>query len=401
MEKENSTTNPEKKDLIYMILDTSFFIKLTPLDLNKNKYFTTQYIVNEIRDKKARDFYELNKNFIEIKNPLKDSMRKVSKFAEESNDLIYLSIADLSVMALAYETIKNIGKLDKLNKKPLNHNIVTQDKLKKEVNKKDKKKEKEKNENKINENKINENNFNDFDNDDDEGWITPENLYTKLDEMKGIHEEKSDKNEIEINTETNENKNENENENNNQKKIDNKKDDIENVFVNTADFTLQNACMKMGIPIIGVDGLRIKNIKNYILKCTVCNKFIFEIDRAFCDHCGYPYLMKIGYNIFANGEIRINDKEPEPRKRGQIFDLPTPSTKKNGTVYILSEDQIPKKGFDKRDINVDKILENYENFKELPKHDTGIKINSSKEYKWGFPKRNPNIPKKYYNKHKK
>ena len=218
MEKENSTTNPEKKDLIYMILDTSFFIKLTPLDLNKNKYFTTQYIVNEIRDKKARDFYELNKNFIEIKNPLKDSMRKVSKFAEESNDLIYLSIADLSVMALAYETIKNIGKLDKLNKKPLNHNIVTQDKLKKEANKKDKKKEKEKNENKINENKINENNFNDFDNDDDEGWITPENLYTKLDEMKGIHEEKSDKNEIEINTETNENKNENENENNNQKK---------------------------------------------------------------------------------------------------------------------------------------------------------------------------------------
>ena len=113
MEKENSTTNPEKKDLIYMILDTSFFIKLTPLDLNKNKYFTTQSIVNEIRDKKARDFYELNKNFIEIKNPLKDSMRKVSKFAEESNDLIYLSIADLSVMALAYETIKNIGKLDK------------------------------------------------------------------------------------------------------------------------------------------------------------------------------------------------------------------------------------------------------------------------------------------------
>ena len=395
MEKENSTINPENKNLVYMILDTSFFIKLTPLDLNKNKYLTTQYIVNEIRDKKARDFYELNKNFIEIKNPLKDSMKKVSKFAEESNDLVYLSIADLSVMALAYETIKNVGKLDKLNKKPLSHNIVTIDKLKKEANKKDNKKEKIENENKINENKINDKNFNDFDDDDDEGWITPENLYTKLDEMKGIHESKSNKNKIEINTE------ENNNEKDTSQKKEDKSDGIENVFVNTADFTLQNACMKMGIPIMGVDGLRIKNIKNYILKCTVCNKFIFEIDRKFCDFCGYPYLMKIGYNIFANGEIRINDKEPEPRKRGQVFDLPTPSTKKNGTVYILSEDQIPKKGFDKRDINIDKILENYENFKELPKHDNEIKINSSKQYKWGFPKRNPNIPKKYYNKHKK
>ena len=395
MEKENSSINPENKNLIYMILDTSFFIKLTPLDLNKNKYLTTQYIVNEIRDKKARDFYELNKNFIEIKNPLKDSMKKVSKFAEESNDLVYLSIADLSVMALAYETIKCVGKLDKLNKKPLSHNIVTIDKLKKEANKKDNKKEKIENENKINENKIDDKNFNNFDDDDDDGWITPENLYTKLDEMKGIHESKSNKNKIEINTE------ENNNEKDKSQKKEDKSDGIENVFVNTADFTLQNACMKMGIPIMGVDGLRIKNIKNYILKCTVCNKFIFEIDRKFCDFCGYPYLMKIGYNIFANGEIRINDKEPEPRKRGQVFDLPTPSTKKNGTVYILSEDQIPKKGFDKRDINIDKILENYENFKELPKHDNEIKINSSKQYKWGFPKRNPNIPKKYYNKHKK
>ena len=390
MEKENSIVNSDKKDLIYMILDTSFFIKLTPLDLNKNKYFTTQYIINEIRDKKARDFYELNKNFIEIKNPLKDSMKKVSKFAEESNDLVYLSIADLSVMALAYETIKNTGKLDKLNKKPLSFNIVTKDKLKKEINKKEKEKTKEeKNENKINEN------FGDFNDDDDEGWITPENLYTKLDEMKGIHESKSSKNKIEINTDSNNCEKEQ------LPEKEDKSEGIENVFVNTADFTLQNACMKMGIPIIGVDGLRIKNIKNYILKCTVCNKFIFEIDRLFCDFCGYPYLMKIGYNIFANGEIRINDKVPEPRKRGQVFDLPAPSTKKNGTVYILSEDQIPKKGFDKRDINIDKILENYENFKELPKHDTGIKINSSKQYKWGFPKLNPNIPKKYYNKHKK
>jgi RNA-binding protein NOB1 len=388
MEKENENKNEtQNKELTYMILDTSFFIKLTPLELNKNKYLTTQYIVNEIKDKKARDFYELNKSFIETKNPIKDSMKKVSQFAEESNALVYLSIADLSVMALAYETIKKIGKLDKLNKKPLSFNIVTQDKLIKEANKKQKENKNKKEDDK--KNKI-EDNFNE---DDEDGWITPENLYTKLDEMKGIHEKKDKdiNNEKEVNTNESSTNDEN---------IEKKLEDI-NVFVNTGDFTLQNVCMKMGIPIIGVDGLRIKNIKNYILKCTVCNRFIFEIDRMFCDFCGYPYLMKIGYNIFANGEIRINDKKPEPRKRGQIFDLPAPTTKKNGTVYILSEDQIPKKGFNKRDINIDKILENYESFKELPKHDNEIKINSSKEYKWGLPKRNPNIPKKYYNKHKK
>ena len=379
-----------------MILDTSFFIKLTSLNLEKNKYFTTQYIVNEIRDVKARDFYQLNKNFIQIKNPTKESIKQVSKFAKESNDLTYLSIADLSVMALAYETIKNMGKLDKLNKKPLNYKIIPQEKLMEEIQKK-------KNETKkINENKIENKIMNIDEDDDEEGWITPENLYTKLDEMNGIHEIKSKnikkKEDEKIgNINTNKEMNIDENNNNEENKIN---DDI-NVYVNTADFTLQNVCMKMGIPILGVDGLRIRNIKNYILKCTVCYKFIFEIDKKFCPYCGYPYLMKIGYNIFANGEIRINDRKPEPRKRGQIFDLPAPTTKKNGTVYILTEDQIPKKGFNKRNVDIDKILENYESFKELPKHDSTIQINSSKQYKWGFPKMNPNMPKKHYNKRKK
>ena len=406
METENIKT--EEKDKIikdnaqkeniksYMILDTSFFIKLTSLNLDKNNYYTTQYIVNEIRDPKARDFYQLNKNFIEIKNPTKDSIKKVSKFAKESNDLTYLSIADLSVMALAYETIKNIGLIEKLNKKPLNYTVIDPEKFQEQINKK-KEKEKEKDEKKINEdNKI----ININEEDDEDDWITPENLYTKLDEMNGVHEfkNKKKKEDDKINVINNDNNIEMNIDNDDEDKKN--KDEI-NVYVNTADFTLQNACMKMGIPILGVDGLRIRNIKNYILKCTVCYKFIFEIDKKFCPYCGYPYLMKIGYNIYANGEMKINDRKPEPRKRGQIFDLPAPSTKKNGTVYILTEDQIPKKGFNKRDVDINKILENYESFKELPKHDSNIQINSSKQYKWGFPKKNPNIAKKYYNKKKK
>ena len=404
METENIKT--EEKDKIikdnaqkentksYMILDTSFFIKLTTLNLDKNNYYTTQYIVNEIRDPKARDFYQLNKNFIEIKNPTKDSIKKVSKFAKESNDLTYLSIADLSIMALAYETIKNIGLIEKLNKKPLNYTVIDQEKFQEQINKR---KEKEKDEKKINEdNKI----ININEDDDEDDWITPENLYTKLDEMNGVHEikNKKKKEDDKINVINNDNNIEMNIDNNDEYKKN--KDEI-NVYVNTADFTLQNACMKMGIPILGVDGLRIRNIKNYILKCTVCYKFIFEIDKKFCPYCGYPYLMKIGYNIYANGEMKINDRKPEPRKRGQIFDLPAPTTKKNGTVYILTEDQIPKKGFNKKDVDINKILENYESFKELPKHDNNLQINSSKQYKWGFPKKNPNIPKKHYNKKKK
>ena len=298
MEKENTKIDDKdkiiqnkqlknEKEKSYMILDTSFFIKLTSLNLDKNKYYTTQYIVNEIRDPKARDFYQLNKNFIEIKNPTKDSIKKVSKFAKESNDLTYLSIADLSVMALAYETIKNIGLIEKLNKKPLSYTVISPEKLQEEINKE----KKEKEDDKINENKI----INLNEDDDEDDWITPENLYTKLDEMNGVHEIKNKKKKEDDKINAINDKNDNiemnieENKEEKDKDKDNKNDDI-NVFVNTADFTLQNVCMKMGIPILGVDGLRIRNIKNYILKCTVCYKFIFEIDKKFCPYCGYIIL---------------------------------------------------------------------------------------------------------------
>ena len=175
IEAESSSDN------IYMILDTAFFIKLTPLEsLDKKKYLTTQYIINEIKDKKAREYYELNKSFIKIKNPTKDSVKKVSKFAENSNDLEFLSIADLSIIALAYETIKNLGQVDKLNKKPKNYTIISQEKIINEIKnkkKENKKVEKEKN-NMIN---LDENNFDDFEGEDgdEDDWITPENLYTK------------------------------------------------------------------------------------------------------------------------------------------------------------------------------------------------------------------------------
>ena len=119
--------------------------------------------------------------------------------------------------------------------------------------------------------------------------------------------------------------------------------------------------------------------------------------------CGYPELMKIGYNIYSDGNIRINDKKPEIRKRGKQFDLPKPKLGKKGVIYILAEDQIPKKKYE-QEFNIDKILENYSEFKELSKPENDLlnsKSNSSKQYIWGYPKQNPNKAKKYHNKRKK
>jgi len=96
-------------------------------------------------------------------------------------------------------------------------------------------------------------------------------------------------------------------------------------------------------------------------------------------------------------------KKPETRIRGTQFDLPKPSLSKKGTVFILSEDQIPKKRIDKSVLeNLDKILDNYDCCKDINAlKENNTQQNSSKNFVWGYPKKNPNAAKKYYSKKNK
>jgi rRNA maturation endonuclease Nob1 len=60
----------------YNVLDTAYFIKMKPLSLNEGmKYITTEFIVHEIRDENAKNFYTLNKDFIEVRNPSRENMK--------------------------------------------------------------------------------------------------------------------------------------------------------------------------------------------------------------------------------------------------------------------------------------------------------------------------------------
>lgn len=73
-------------------------------------------------------------------------------------------------------------------------------------------------------------------------------------------------------------------------------------------------------------------------------------------------------------------------------------------MYILSEDQLPKKKYEYNlEKDLEKILDNYESYKDFNpyKIDDDIKQNTTKKFVWGFPKKNPNVPKKYYGKKQK
>ena len=51
----------------FNILDTTYFIKLKPLDLVNNwKYYTTEFIIKEIRDEKVKNVIIFIKGFLII-----------------------------------------------------------------------------------------------------------------------------------------------------------------------------------------------------------------------------------------------------------------------------------------------------------------------------------------------
>lgn len=300
LNKENLNENLNLSNNKFMILDTSNFIRLKPLNLTDGyKYFTTEYIIKEIRDEKARDHLELNRNFIEVKNPKRETMKFITNFAKLSNDLKSLSVPDLSILSLAYDLIKENQMEQHLRKEPLKFEVFdVEDNISKNKNtkqqheviedntddgfhqvKKSKKKTQE-----INEDTKVVEQFENFFKDEGE-WITPENIDSKL----GKYRYDESKNE--------------------------EKENI-NVFICTGDYTVQNLAMKIGMPVLGVDGMKIRKIKNYILKCYTCEKFIFDTSKLFCEECGYNTLMKIGCSIDNSGKLKIFNKKAEARNRG-------------------------------------------------------------------------------------
>jgi hypothetical protein len=71
-------------------------------------------------------------------------------------------------------------------------------------------------------------------------------------------------------------------------------------------------------------------------------------------------------------------------------------------IYILSEDQLKtKKNEFSLEKNLDKILDNYDSFKDLNDKNVSKGFNTSKNFVWGYPKQNPNASRKYYSKKSK
>ncbi|KAL5466830.1 hypothetical protein EMCRGX_G030981 [Ephydatia muelleri] len=142
---------------------------------------------------------------------------------------------------------------------------------------------------------------------EEEGWITPDNLQRVCEQMGGVLEEEP-----------------------------------KGIAVGclTSDFAMQNVMLQMGLNVISVEGLKIKQLRTYALQCKACYKVTSKTTDVFCPSCGNKMLMKVTVTVDAQGNILYQPLSVKQfSRKGLRYSLPLPAGGRHANNPILAPDQ--------------------------------------------------------------
>ncbi|KAJ1340762.1 hypothetical protein BSLG_004856 [Batrachochytrium salamandrivorans] len=108
----------------------------------------------------------------------------------------------------------------------------------------------------------------------------------------------------------------------------------------TTDFAMQNVLMQMHLNILSVDGVVIRKLKNWVMRCHACYKVTKDMSKQFCPSCGNSTLIRTSVGVDANGQVTYYlKKDFQYNLRGTKYSIPKPKTGRNAGNLILCEDQ--------------------------------------------------------------
>jgi RNA-binding protein NOB1 len=123
----------------------------------------------------------------------------------------------------------------------------------------------------------------------------------------------------------------------------------------TTDFAMQNVLLQMNLLLLSVDGVRIRRLKSWVIRCGACFKIHSTEDdfnngmmrRLFCAHCGSGDIMqRIAASVDGkSGRLKLHFSKRKQGKlhsiRGTKFSLPKPgSGNRFQGDLLLREDQL-------------------------------------------------------------
>ncbi|XP_024901113.1 RNA-binding protein NOB1 isoform X4 [Pteropus alecto] len=321
----------------HVVADAGAFLRDAALqDIGKNIY-TIRDVVSEIRDKATRRRLAVLPYELRFKEPFPEYVRLgedlclVTEFSKKTGDYPSLSATDIQVLALTYQLeaefvgvshLKQEPEKPKLPRETVEHGHPANEPEDLEFSSfmfwrnplpnidydlqelmtgrsENVPSEEDKEENRFEERK-------DEGSDDDGGWITPSNIKQIQRELEQCTIPK----------------------------------DVR-VGCVTTDFAMQNVLLQMGLHVLAVNGMLIREARSYILRCHGCFKTTSDMSRVFCSHCGNKTLKKVSVTVSDDGSLHMhfsrNPKVLNPR--GLRYSLPSPKGGKYAINPHLTEDQ--------------------------------------------------------------
>lgn len=348
-----------QKPIHAIILDAGPILKNDPsiatLLARSEQLFTSSSIISEIRDVNARARVETTLiPFLTIRDPDVKSIKVVTDFARKTGDLVVLSKADISILALAYEVEceKNGGDW-RLRRVP----------GQKAINGPVPQKAESASETEVPE--VARNARLQFSNDallDDtriaetapapDGRSTPdpdEVLSTAMSALQTTHTSPSTEQKanveptsaaqadtlmIESESDTSDSKGWITPSNLKKHQVRDANAELAPATENkamqvatiTTDYAMQNVLLQMGLNLLSTSIQQVRHIRTYILRCYACFEKIKDMTKQFCPRCGKPTLSRVSCSTNAKGEFQIHlKKNMQWNHRGDRYSMPKPT----------------------------------------------------------------------------
>ncbi|RLN68261.1 hypothetical protein BBJ29_000844 [Phytophthora kernoviae] len=159
----------------------------------------------------------------------------------------------------------------------------------------------------------------------------------------------------------------------------------------TTDFSMQNVMLQIGLRLLSTEGMIIKRVKQWILRCIACFTTSTEMDRMFCPKCGNSTMERVSYSLDRDGHMTFYTRANRPTKlSGTKFSLPKPKGGRNGDL-LLREDQLLVGIWGQRQRQHKKVMQSA--FGENVAHDLGVKAERQTGIVVGYGRMNPNAQK--------
>jgi len=203
----------------------------------------------------------------------------------------------------------------------------------------------------------------DYDQDDEEGWITKDNYKTMLSTK------------VEASSES----------------------DAIGVSIVTSDYAMQNTILQMKIPLRSYDNMLITKVRSYVLECFTCQGICKDVSKVFCPSCKYDTLLKVTCSFNADGSLVLyRKKNYKVNLRGKKYNIPNPKFGRVNDDLILTEDQLENPAVKKKLMKQDKYNQKqhrvaemaYNNgwgFEAIKKHNKNFRT-----FTVGYGNKNPN-----------